>query len=346
MSKVNVGVVGATGVVGETFLLLLAEREFPFGELRLFASDASRGLKRKVTGREFEIQTLSPGCFKGLDVVFFSSGDEISKDWAPKAVEDGAIAIDNSGAFRMDAEITLCVPEVNGDLLPRLKLGDRPCAIAGAPRIIANPNCSTIQLVVALKPLAEAYGIETVRVSSYQSVSGAGKSGIEELIEQTKLALEGETPEKGNTFPKAIAFDCLPQIGAISETSGFCSEETKIMNESRKILRLPELKVSAFTVRVPTLNSHAEAVWVTLKKSAGSSAEIESCLAAGEGIELFKGTGNYPTQALASGNDPVYVGRVHKDPIDSTTWMLWVVSDNLRKGAALNGIQIAEKIWS
>ena len=345
-NKINVGVVGATGVVGETFLLLLAEREFPFGELRLFASDASKGLKRKVIDREFEVQTLSPGCFKGLDVVFFSSGDDISKDWAPKAVENGAIAIDNSGAFRMDSEITLCVPEVNGDLLPRLKLGEKPSAKPGVPRIIANPNCSTIQLVVALKPLADRYGIDTVRVSSYQSVSGAGKSGIEELLEQTKLALEGETPEKGKTFPKAIAFDCLPQIGAISSATGFCSEETKIMNESCKILRLPELKVSAFTVRVPTLNSHAETVWVTLKKPAASTAEVERCLASGDGLQVFEGTENYPTQAFASGDDPVYVGRVHKDPIDAMTWMMWVVSDNLRKGAALNGIQIAEKIWS
>ncbi|MDZ4084955.1 MAG: hypothetical protein U1E10_18575, partial [Bdellovibrionales bacterium] len=164
---INVGVVGATGVVGETFLLLLAEREFPLGDLRLFASDASKGLKRKVHDREFEVTTLSEGCFEGLDIVFFSSGDDISLDWAPKAIKSGAIAIDNSGAFRMRSDIQLSVPEVNGHLLPKLKVGEAPGASA---QIIANPNCSTIQLVVALKPLSDKYGLDFVRVSSYQSV--------------------------------------------------------------------------------------------------------------------------------------------------------------------------------
>lgn len=357
---IRLGVVGATGVVGETFQLLLQERGFPFSELRLFASDASKGLKRKVDGREFEVRTLSEGCFDGLDIVFFSSGDDISKEWAPKAAKAGAIAIDNSGAFRMDSQVILGVPEVNGDLLPKLKIGERPGAHA---QIIANPNCSTIQLVVALKPLADTYGIDAVRVASYQSVSGAGKAGIEELLDQTKLAVEGEVPSKGTTFPKAIAFDAIPQIGSFttdgSQDDGFCSEEIKIMNETRKILRAPEIKISAFTVRVPTLNSHAETVWVTLKKTAATLAEIESVLADGEGLEVFGRTLHasgksakaassaidYPTQAFASGEDPVYIGRVHKDPNDPNTWMMWVVSDNLRKGAALNGIQIAEKMY-
>ena len=346
-ADIRVGVVGATGVVGETFLLLLDERGFPFSELRLFASDASKGLKRKVDGREFSVTTLSEGCFDGLDIVFFSSGDDISKEWAPKAVKSGAIAIDNSGAFRMDSDIQLSVPEVNGDLLPRLKIGERATKVA---QVIANPNCSTIQLVVALKPLADRYGLEFVRVSSYQSVSGAGKAGIEELLEQTKLAVEGETPSKGATFPKAIAFDSIPQIGSFvndgSADDGFCSEEIKIMKETRKILRLNDLRVSAFTVRVPTLNSHAETVWVTLKKPAASLVEIESVLEKGKGIELFsRKSADYPTQSQASGKDPVYIGRVHRDPNEVNTWMMWVVSDNLRKGAALNGIQIAEKIY-
>lgn len=350
---INVGVVGATGVVGETFLLLLAARAFPVGELRLFASDASKGLKKKFEDREVEVRVLEDGCFDGLDIVFFSSGDDISLEWAPKAAKAGAIAIDNSGAFRMRKDINLSVPEVNGHLLPKLKRGERPGAAA---QIIANPNCSTIQLVVALKPLADRYGLEFVRVSSYQSVSGAGKNGIEELLSQTKIAVEGDEPKKGKTFPKVIAFDSIPQIGSFttdgSANDGFCSEEIKIMNETRKILELPDLKVSAFTVRVPTLNSHAETVWATLKKpttSSGESAreEIESTLAKGQGIEVFKFAEgmDYPTQSFASGQDPVYVGRVHKDPNDSTTWMMWVVSDNLRKGAALNGIQIAEKLY-
>lgn len=366
---IRVGVVGATGVVGETFLLLLDQRAFPFSDLRLFASDASKGLKRNVDGREFEITTLSEGCFDGLDIVFFSSGDDISKEWAPKAVRSGAVAIDNSGAFRMDESVILGVPEVNGDLLPRLRAGDRPGSSA---QVIANPNCSTIQLVVALKPLADRYGLDFVRVSSYQSVSGAGKAGIEELLTQTKLAVEGEEVVQGATFPKAIAFDSIPQIGSFvtdgSDDDGFCSEEIKIMKETRKIMRLPDVRVSAFTVRVPTLNSHAETVWVTLKKPAASLAEIENVLASGAGIEVFgrtlpareKNTTtptqnvvatktstkiDYPTQAFASGEDPVYIGRVHKDPNDTNTWMMWIVSDNLRKGAALNGIQIAEAMY-
>ena len=346
-AKINVGVVGATGVVGETFLLLLAERGFPVGDVRLFASDASKGLKRKVGDTEWSVATLSEGCFEGLDIVFFSSGDDISKEWAPKATKAGAISIDNSGAFRMDPGTLLCVPEVNGDLLPKLELGSRPGASA---QIIANPNCSTIQLVVALKPLAGKFGLEHVRVSSYQSVSGAGKAGLEELLEQTKVALEGEVPTKGKTFPKAIAFDSIPQIGSFAdggEFDGFCTEEIKIMNESKKILRLPKLNISAFTVRVPTLNSHAETVWVKLQKPVGSVSEIEACLASGAGIEVFKRSAgpDYPTQSFASGQDPVYVGRVHRDPSDANTWMMWVVSDNLRKGAALNGIQIAEAIY-
>ncbi len=344
---IRIGVVGATGVVGETFQILLDQRAFPFSELRLFASEASRGLKRNVDGREFEVTSLKDGCFDGLDIVFFSSGDDISKEWAPKAVKAGAVAIDNSGAFRMDEGVILGVPECNADLFPKLKIGERPGARA---QIIANPNCSTIQLVVALKPLADRYGLDFVRVSSYQSVSGAGKAGIEELLEQTKLAVEGEIPTKGATFPKPIAFDAIPQIGSFvtdgSADDGFCSEEIKIMKETRKILRLPDVRVSAFTVRIPTLNSHAETVWVTLKKPAASLLEIEAVLAEAEGVELFsRASRDYPTQAFASGADPVYVGRVHKDPNDETTWMMWVVSDNLRKGAALNGIQIAETMY-
>jgi aspartate-semialdehyde dehydrogenase len=347
-TSINIGVVGATGVVGETFLLLLSSRAFPVGELRLFASDASKGMKKKYEQREVEVRTLEEGCFDGLDIVFFSSGDDISLEWAPKAAKAGAIAIDNSGAFRMRKDVVLAVPEVNGHLLPKLKRGQRP---GSAAQIIANPNCSTIQLVVALKPLADRYGIELVRVSSYQSVSGAGKYGIEELLTQTKIAVEGEIPKKGKTFPKVIAFDSIPQIGSFttdgSANDGFCSEEIKIMNETRKIMELPDLRVSAFTVRVPTLNSHAETVWITLKKPVANREEIEATLASGSGVEVFhfQDGMDYPTQSFASGQDPVYVGRVHKDPTDLTTWMMWVVADNLRKGAALNGIQIAEKLY-
>jgi aspartate-semialdehyde dehydrogenase len=341
MKKINVGVVGATGVVGETFLNLIEERDFPAGEIRLFASGNSEGQTRKVLGRDVTLQILKDGCFDGLDLVFFSSGDDISRDWAPKAMKAGAFAVDNSAAFRMNPDFHLVVPEVNGDLLPKASGSSKPQAT-----IIANPNCSTIQLVVALSPLAKRYGINNVRVASYQSVSGAGRDGIEELLTSTRFALEGEEQIESKTFPAPIAFNCVPQIGRIGD-DGFCTEESKIMKETAKILHQPQLPVSAFTVRVPTLNSHAEAVWVTLDKPASSLKEIQDCLAGAAGIELIdaaQGPG-YPTQKDSSGQDPVYVGRIHRDLHDPNTWIMWVVSDNLRKGAALNGIQIAEHIF-
>jgi aspartate-semialdehyde dehydrogenase len=343
MKKINVGVVGATGVVGETFLNLIEEREFPIGELRLFASEASEGQTRTCAEKKWPIQVLknSPegNCFAGLDLVFFSSGDDISRDWAPLAVQAGAVAVDNSAAFRMNPDFHLVVPEVNGDLLPKSKEN------GGKPTIIANPNCSTIQLVVALAPLAAEFGLKSVRVASYQSVSGAGRFGIEELLTTTRISIEGEDVTKSAVFPAPIAFNCIPQIGAIGE-DGFCSEETKIMKETPKILRLPQLPVSAFTVRVPTLNSHAEAVWVTLEKKVELK-DLEKCLEKAAGIEYCKqGQGlGYSTQKTTSGTDPVYVGRLHRDATDSQTWLMWVVSDNLRKGAALNGIQIAEHVF-
>lgn len=336
MNEFNIGVVGATGVVGETFLNLIEERDFPLGELRLFASSNSEGQVRACQGREFTIQTLQDGCFDGLDLVFFSSGDDISMEWAPKAVQAGAFAVDNSAAFRMNPQYNLVVPEVNGHLLPK----------RGQPTIIANPNCSTIQLVVALSPLAKSFGLKSVRVASYQSVSGAGKNGIEELIYSTRLSLEGEDLETSETFPAPIAFNCVPQIGRIGD-DGFCSEETKIMSETSKILGLLELPISAFTVRVPTLNSHAEAVWVTLEKSPTDKRDIEKRLKDAPGVTLTDAdqSPGYPTQRTASGRDSVYVGRLHRDRHDPNTWMMWVVSDNLRKGAALNGIQIAEHVF-
>lgn len=350
MKTINVGVVGATGVVGETFLNLIEQRNFPVGELRLFASENSQGQSRKCKGKDWQIQTLTKNqgnCFAGLDLVFFSSGDDISLEWAPIAMSAGAIAVDNSGAFRTNNDFALVVPEVNGDLLAKSAGGqtDR------RGTIIANPNCSTIQLVVALSPLAKTFGLKSVRVASYQSVSGAGRDGIEELLTSTHRAIEGDDITTSRTFPAPIAFNCIPQIGRIEDNAaspafGFCTEETKIMNETCKILRLPCLPVSAFTVRVPTLNSHAEAVWVTLEKNVQLK-DVEACLAAAPGIHLTaknEGPG-YPTQKDVSGEDPVYIGRLHRDQHDPNTWLMWVVSDNLRKGAALNGIQIAEHIF-
>ncbi len=335
MKRLNIGVVGATGVVGEVFLRILEQKNFPIASLRLFASDASKGQTRKCQNQEWPIQVLEENCFRGLDLVFFSSGDDISKIWAPKAIADGAWAVDNSAAFRMDNAYPLVVPEVNGDLLANYK----------TPTIVANPNCSTIQLVVALNPLYKKFGITRVHVASYQATSGAGKNGIEELLKQTQIYINGEEPPAGPTFPETIAFNCIPQIGSFT-SDGFCTEEVKIMTESCKILRAPELKVSAFTVRVPVTNVHAEAVWVTLDKKA-SLTDVVNCLELGDGLVLQKPSEKPPyiTQAKATNTDPVYIGRIHQDRHDSQTFLLWIVADNVRKGAALNGVQIAEQIF-
>lgn len=332
--SINVGVVGATGMVGEVFVELLQTRKFPVNDLKLFASEKSEGKTISFNGKAVAIETLTEGCFQGLDLVFFSSGDDISKTWAPKAVAAGAFAVDNSAAFRMSSDYPLVVPEVNADLIPP----------KSSPTIIANPNCSTIQLVVALEALKK-FGLKKVNVSSYQAVSGAGKAGRDELIDQLKDYLDGAETVKVEAFPHQIAFNCVPQIGSFNE-EGFCSEEMKIMKETQKILRLPELPVSAFTVRIPSINSHSEAVWVTLEQDLTRSELIEA-FKQKEGLVVMDEPSkcDYPTSFQASGTDPVYVGRIHQDLNDKKTWILWVVADNLRKGAALNGLQIAEKIF-
>lgn len=346
----NVGVVGATGMVGEVFVDILGKRNLSVKKLRLFASEKSLDLKIRACGGTWPIETLKPGCFENLDLVFFSSGDDISTEWAPQAAASGAFAIDNSAAFRMREDIPLIVPEVNRHRIPA----------KNKPGIIANPNCSTIQLVVALQTLKK-FGLKDVRVASYQSVSGAGKDGRDELLTQTHEQLsqylnpheQNLNPHKkvakNSLIPKVftheIAFNCIPQIGSFND-QGYCSEEVKIMKETRKILELPKLRVSAFTVRVPTMNSHAEAVWVTLSEKP-TSEEIFSALAQGEGLNLVLQTEgkNFPTQRMASGQNPVYVGRIHQDLEDPHTWLMWIVADNLLKGAALNGIQIAEHLF-
>jgi aspartate-semialdehyde dehydrogenase len=332
MRKLNVGVVGATGMVGEVFLELLEERKFPVNELKLFASDRSKGQTRRFQGREVPIDTLSEDGFKGLDLVFFSSGDDISKEWAPLAVKAGAVAVDNSAAFRMSDEHPLIVPEVNGDLCKSAKL-------------IANPNCSTIQLVVALNPLLRDFGLESVHVATYQAVSGAGKDGQKELQTQTESWTKGEKDLSPQTFPHPIAMSAIPQIGGFNE-QGFCSEEMKIMRETRKILRDKSFRVSAFTVRIPAWNAHSEVAWVRLKKTVTREQFIQS-LASQTGLVIEDNPSQsiYPTAAKMNGKDPVAVGRIHQDLDDPQTWLMWVVSDNLRKGAALNGIQIAERIF-
>lgn len=314
--SLNIGIVGATGMVGQAFMELLNKRSFPCRDLRLFASASSSGKTVLFRDQKISLKTLTPECFKGLDVVFFSSEDDISVQWAPIAVEQGAFAIDNSSAFRMNTDTPLIVPEVNAHLLPKK---NNPC-------IIANPNCSTIQLVVALKPLQKKWGLKEVRLSTYQAVSGAGKKATQELQKQ-------QSP---------LSFNCLPQIGSLDE-GGFYSEEKKIINETKKILEDPELKVSAFSVRVPVLNGHSEAVWCTLKTPPETQESICELLEASPGLVLHRN--QVPTAKEISGTYPVHVGRVHKDLDFQNTWRMWVVADNIYKGAALNGLQIAEHIF-
>lgn len=325
----KVGLVGATGVVGETFINILEEYAQPIAELRPFASQNSLGVKLELAGQQWPVQVLKPGCFDGLDMVFFSSGDDISREWAPQAVKAGAFAIDNSNAFRMDEGINLIVPEVNGHLLNA----------DSKPQVIANPNCSTIQLVVALKPLLDKFGIESVTVATYQAVSGAGLPGYEELLNQTKNYQQADHEPKA--FSKQILFNCIPQIGSFG-ADGFSTEESKIMNESAKILGVKDLNISAFTVRIPALNSHSEAVWVTLGQEA-TKEEVVNALGSFEGLAVMDQ--DFPTALDVSGEEPVFIGRIHQDRHNKKRWLMWVVSDNLKKGAALNGLQIAEKLY-
>lgn len=314
----SVGIVGATGLVGQAFLQLLKQRNFSYKKLKLFASDRSASE---------QIEVLKENCFSGLDLVFFATSDDLSRQWAPQAVASGAVVIDNSAAFRLSEKNKLIVPEVNGDLL-----------INKTPEVIANPNCSTIQLVMCLAPLDKAFGVSEVRVATYQSVSGAGRAAQEELRASTKAFLQDEKFQT-KEFVHPIAFNTIPQIGTIGN-DGFTGEETKIHNETKKILRRPDLKVSAFTVRVPTLNGHAEAVWVTLKKDVTHQKLVE-CLSQFSGVKVHV---DYPMVRMNAGDEFVHVGRIHKDHDFENTWLLWIVSDNLLKGAALNGIQIAEKV--
>jgi aspartate-semialdehyde dehydrogenase len=333
--KINVGVVGATGLVGELFLKLIEERKFPLGELRLFASDRSKGQTRKCQGQTIEVETPTAARFGGLDIVFFSSGDDVSREWGPIAEKAGAIVIDNSAAFRMDPARALVVPEVNGHKLPK----------PGQAAIIANPNCSTIQLVCALKPLHQDFGLESVHVATYQAVSGAGRDAQQEMADQAKAWSQGKAEPAPQIFPHPIHLNCIPQIGSFNET-GFCSEEIKIMKETKKILGDDSIRVSAFTVRIPAWNAHSEAVWVRLKKSTSRN-EIVASLKRQSGLVIEDEPQNsvYPTPKNYSDKDAVAIGRIHADLDDPQTWILWIVADNLRKGAALNGIQIAERIF-
>lgn len=332
MKSIKLGIVGATGLVGETFLKILDERKTPVSELRLFASEQSLGKKIKFRDQEISVEVLAPNRFDGLDVVFFSSGDDISKEWAPVAVKAGAYAIDNSAAFRMDPNTALVVPEINMDHITAKK-----------PQVIANPNCSTIQMVIPLQAL-KSLDLESVHVASYQSVSGAGKEAIEDLKNQSQQVLKGQTPAAGKNFVRPISFDLHPIIGSL-DNDGFCSEENKIVAETKKILSLPQLKVSAFTVRVPTLNSHAEAVWVKFKRPT-TREQIVQLLKNFPGVFVIEDQKDFSSVTYTSDREGVFVSRIRQSRDFENTWQMWVVADNIRRGAASNGLYIAEKLFN
>jgi aspartate-semialdehyde dehydrogenase len=326
----RLAVLGATGAVGATLLKVLEEREFPLDELRLLASERSAGQTRRFRGEDIEVQLATEDAFEGIDIAIFSAGASRSRIFAPHAVAAGAVVIDNSSAFRMDAGVPLVVPEVN------------PQAAFTHSGVIANPNCSTMQLMPVLKPLHDAAGLEHVTVSTYQAVSGTGQKAIDGLRREAASSLRGETVA-AEVYPHPIAFNVLPFAGALQGDDGYTDEELKLVNESRKILDLPDLRVSATCVRVPVVNCHSESVWVSTRERLGA-ARVRELLEAAPGVTVIDDpVGNaYPTALEMDGLDGVYVGRIRDDLGDDHGVALWIVADNLRKGAATNTVQIAE----
>jgi len=332
MKKVNVAVVGATGAVGEVMIEILAERNFPVGELHLLASERSEGKVVRFAGRSCKVKRLDEFDFAGTNIGLFSAGAAISAQYAPRAAAAGCVVIDNTSQFRYDDDVPLVVPEVN------------PGAIAAhkARGIIANPNCSTIQMVVALKPIHDAVGIERINVATYQSVSGAGGKGVRELAAQTADLLNAR-PIEPKAFTRQIAFNVIPHIDAFLE-NGYTKEEMKMVWETRKILDAPTILVNPTCVRVPVFYGHSEAVHIETRTKI-SAADARALLVNAPGVCVIdeRENGGYPTAvADGAGKDPVFVGRIREDISHPRGLDLWIVSDNVRKGAALNSVQIAE----
>lgn len=327
MKKINLAVVGATGMVGRTFLKVLEEKNLPIENFYVFASARSAGSTLTFNGKEYTVLELNENSFKDyqIDIALFSAGGGTSLKYAPIAAESGCIVIDNSSAWRMDPNVPLVVPEVN------------PEDIRNHQGIIANPNCSTIQAVVALKPLHEYYGIKRIVYTTFQAVSGAGMGGWSDLEE----GLKGQAPKK---FPHPIANNCLPHIDVFLE-NGYTKEEMKMVEETRKILHDDTLRITATTVRVPVFNSHSESINVELNKPFEID-ELVNRLSASEGITVQDDLANnvYPLAINATGHDEVFVGRIRRDESLDNGINLWVVADNIRKGAASNAVQIAEWI--
>ncbi len=324
MKKINLAVVGATGMVGRTFLKVLEEKNLPIENFYIFASARSAGNKINFKGNEYTVEELTENSFdRGIDIALFSAGGDISTKFAPIAASKGCVVIDNSSAWRMDNEVPLVVPEVN------------PEDIQWNKGIIANPNCSTIQAVVALKPLHDKYKLKRVIYSTYQAVSGAGMAGWTDLEE----GIKGEAPKK---FPHPIAGNCIPHIDVFLE-NGYTKEEIKMIEETRKILHEPDLKVTATTVRVPVFNGHSESINLEFE-NAFELDEVIKILENSKGVivESDNANNNYPTPIKATGHDEVFVGRIRRDYSVENGLCLWVVADNIRKGAASNAVQIAE----
>jgi aspartate-semialdehyde dehydrogenase len=327
----NVAVVGATGVVGNEMVRILEEREFPVRNLTLLASERSVGKKLKFRGKFLPVNVLNEKSFSGIDIGLFSAGGSISERFAPIAAASGCVVIDNTSAFRMAPDIPLVVPEVNPKAICMYKNRG----------IIANPNCSTIQMVLVMKPIHDAAGIKRVVVSTYQAVSGTGKEAIEELITQTKALLSGRKPAV-MVYPHRIAFNCLPHIDVFL-ANGYSKEEMKMVNETKKILGDQKIAVTATTVRVPVLFGHSESVNIETKRKI-SAKEVRRILSHAPGVKVVDDPkrNRYPLPIDAAGKDDTFVGRIREDESIKNGINMWIVSDNLRKGAALNAVQVAE----
>lgn len=326
----NVAIVGASGAVGQEFMKVLEQLSFPVDDLKLFGSSRSAGRCYTFRGKEYKVEELCDNdAFKGIDVAFVSAGGDTSKKYADVITRYGAVMIDNSSAFRMDADVPLVVPEVNGD------------DALDAPRnIIANPNCTTIQMVVALAPINRISPIRRVHVATYQAASGAGAAAMDELVEQSRAIAEGREP-KIEKFAYQLAYNVIPHIDVFQDND-YTKEEMKMYYETRKIMHLPEIEVSATCVRVPVMRAHSEAIWVETAEPVSVDA-ARKAFAAADGVVLVDkpAAKEYPMPLFAADKDPVYVGRVRKDISSECGLTFWAVSDQIRKGAALNAVQIA-----
>lgn len=326
----RVAVLGATGLVGREILLTLEQRRFPITDLVLLASSHSAGKTVSFAGEEWVVREVYPEVFESVDIALFSAGGEASGRWAREAVRRGAVVIDNSSAWRMDPEVPLVVPEVN------------PGALKDHTGIIANPNCATIQAVMVLKPLHDEAGLREFSAVTFQSVSGTGKAALEELRANSGAVISGNGKDHGSVYPHDIAFNVLPHIGSFDE-DGVSDEEWKMVRESRKILELPGLRVRCTATRVPVFRGHSEAIWADFEKPL-APAEARRILGKTPGISVVDDPQKnlYPLARDTQGRDEVFVGRIRRDTSGGSGLMMWVVSDNLRKGAALNAVQIAE----